>query len=253
MPELSGVTVVVTRPAHQADNLCQLIEAAGGMALRFPAIEIAPASDVQKCRSQLADLSQFDLAIFISANAVNATFEMMPASAWPSAATIAAVGKATAQALSSHGQTASHIASEPFNSEALLSLSELQSLDGKRILIFRGNGGRELLREKLCERGAKVEYIECYQRVRPTTDTQQLYASWDQKQTPHIIVVTSNQGLHNLLQMIDETHRPALLGSLLVVISQRTARLANELGFLQAAKVASAATDEAILEALKTA
>jgi len=254
MSELSGVTVVVTRPVHQAEKLCQLIEAAGGKALRFPVIDIRPPENPQQCQAQLTRLAEYDLAIFVSGNAVNATMAMLETpQAWPATLPIAAVGKATAQAITKKGLPASRVAPEPFNSEALLSLPELQTLDGKRILIFRGNSGRELLRDGLCERGAQVDYIECYQRAVPETDTRPLYAAWEQARPGTMpIVVTSNQGLQNLVSMIDKEHQPALLASPLMVISERTASLSVRLGFSRVSKVAMAANDDAVLAALKT-
>ncbi|HHI93070.1 MAG TPA: uroporphyrinogen-III synthase [Gammaproteobacteria bacterium] len=256
MSELSGVTVVVTRPAHQAEKLCQLIEAAGARALRFPVIDIQPPENPQQCQAQLTQLADYDLAIFVSANAVNATMAMLKKpQAWPMALPLAAVGKATAQALIKKGLPAPQVAPEPFNSEALLSLPELQKLDGKRILIFRGNSGRELLRNCLRERGAQVDYFECYQRAIPKSDTRPLYAAWDQVQAKPgtmPIVVTSNQGLQNLVSMIDKEHQPTLFASPLVVISERMVSLSARLGFSQAPVVAMAANDDAVLVALKT-
>lgn len=247
MLPLSGVTVVVTRPAHQAEKLCQHIEAAGGKVIRFPVLDIGPQQDPQKCQAQLARLAEIDLAIFVSANAVNAAFALQPT--WPPQLSIAAVGKATAHALARHQQAEILVAPEPFNSEALLRLPELQSVDGKRVMIFRGEGGREFLRDRLLERGAEVDYAECYQRVLPQTDTAPLYAAWQQGQTMPI-VVTSNQSLQNLHAMVNQDHRATLLASPLILISERTATLAKELGFTQAPVVAAAANDDAMLTAL---
>ncbi len=253
MPGLSGVTVVVTRPVHQAEKLCRLIEAAGGKVLRFPVIDIRPPEDVQQCQAQLARLADYDLAIFVSSNAVNAAMAMLKTSqVWPTNLPVAVVGKATAQAVTKEGLPTPLVAPEPFNSEALLNLPELQKPDGKRILIFRGNSGRELLRNSLCERGAYVDYIECYQRAIPETDTGPLYAAWKQAHNRMPIVVTSNQGLQNLVSMIDKEYQSTLLASPLTVISERTASLARKSGFSQAPVVATAANDDAVLVALET-
>jgi uroporphyrinogen-III synthase len=250
MPELSGVTVVVTRPAHQAENLCQQIAAAGGKALRFPVIEIRPAENPHQCLAQLARLAEYDLAFFVSVNAVTATLAMLKsAQAWPVSLPIAAVGKATAKAVTDQGLKISLTAPEPYNSEALLGLPELQNLDGKRMVIFRGNEGREFLRDSLVARGAEVDYVECYQRGVPQTDTRQLYAAWEQNRKM-VFVVTSNQGLQNLVTMVNNEHQPELLASPLVLISKRSAKLAQQLGFTQTPQVAEAANDKAILNSL---
>ena len=75
--DLSGVTVVVTRPSHQAEILCQSIEALGATALRFPVIEIRPSSNPERLKAQLDHLANFQLAIFISANAVFSTLRVL--------------------------------------------------------------------------------------------------------------------------------------------------------------------------------
>ncbi len=247
MSPLSGVTVVVTRPAHQAENLCQLIEAAGGEALRFPVIEIGPPQDPKQCKVQLARLTEYDLAIFISANAVNAALAIQPV--WPENMAIAAVGKATAQALAAKYMPVTYVAPEPYNSEALLSLPDFQQLADKHIAIIRGNGGREFLRNSLQERGAEVDYVECYQRMKPQSETTPLYEAWDQKQIMPI-VVTSNQSLINLQAMIHQDYQAELLAAPLFLISERTATLSTELGFTQTPVIATAANDDAVMSAL---
>lgn len=256
MAELSGVTVVVTRPAHQAENLCHKIEAAGGRALRFPVIEISPPKDAEVCKTQIARLADFDLAIFVSANAVTAAMAMLASAAnWPPHLAVAAVGKATAQMLASCGLPTQLVAPPPHNSEALLSLPELQTLQGQKIVIVRGKGGRELLGEILCERGASVEYIECYQRSIPSTlpeaDVKQLYTAWDEGQVLPI-VVTSNEGLENLISMIDSQYQSSLLASPLILISPRTQDLAKKHGFLTSPLIADSANDDSIMAAIKT-
>lgn len=257
MPDLSGVTAVVTRPKHQAEQLCQSIAAAGGTPLLFPVIEIRPSSNPNQAQSQLGQLSSFDLAIFISANAVFSAFDILggqlkEAAGWPAKVAIAVIGRATAKAIAAQGLEVNHQAPEPHNSEALLSLPEFQNLHGKRIVILRGEGGREYLAKTLRERGAEVEYAECYQRTRPDSDPSELYKAWTKNQ-PLLFVVTSNEGLENLFRMIDEKHQAALLASTLIVMSERAVALAKKLGFTQTPLVVSAATNEALLSTLRSA
>lgn len=251
--DLAGITVAVTRPAHQGESLCQSIEALGGTALRLPVIAIGPcaAADAQRLAEQLGRLDRYQLAIFISANAVSATLQLLPpGQAWPATVAIAAVGQATARALNAQGLQVSLVSPEPYNSEALLSLAELQNLQGQRVIIFRGKGGREWLGDTLQTRGATVEYAECYQRVIPATDMGPLFQLWDAN-SPVPIVVTSNEGLENLYAMVGEPHLQSLLKSPLIVVSQRAADLAEALGFKQKPVVAKTASDEALLSAIK--
>lgn len=243
---LAGLTVLVTRPAHQADRLCALIEAAGGTALRFPTLAILPPSDPAAAAARLAWLADYDLAIFTSANAVDQALALLPAGP-PAGPIRAAVGKGTAAALARRGWPA-HLVPAAFNSEALLELPELRQAAGRRILIVRGEGGRPLLGDMLRARGARVDYAEVYRRDRPTVDPGGLQERGSRGEI-HAAIVTSNENLRNLFEMLGEPGQQWLPHTPLVVISGRTRDLARELGF-QRPIMAREASDEAIVEAL---
>ncbi len=247
---LDGFTIAVTRPARQADNLCRSIEAEGGQALRFPVIDILPPPDMAPLRARLQNLGDYQLGIFISANAVHHTYQALGDQPLPHGLRRAAVGEATARALAAHGQPAHILPAAPYNSEALLALPELHSLQGKRIIIFRGGNGRSLLADTLSERGAQVDYAEVYRRVASGSDPGLLYRAWDEGRLD-MIIITSNEGLRNLFARVDASHRGHLLETVLVVISERSATLARELGFTRPVIVARAASDAALLEAAK--
>lgn len=250
MPEASHLAIVVTRPQAQASSLCFQLKKAGFKVIQFPVIEITPAADIQGIKRQLSCLDHYDLAIFISANAVNAALALREGS-WPQNLPVAAIGQATAKALEQQGIIASLVAPKPYNSEALLSQAELQTLDGKRMLILRGVGGREYLAETLRQRGAEVEYAEVYQRKVPDKKPLCLSKAWREK-NQLVFVVTSNEGLQNLYDMVGDAERQNLLSSILVVASNRTATLARELGFKSSALVADSASDDAILTVIQT-
>ncbi len=246
---LDGYTIAVTRPQHQAGNLCRLIEAEGGIALRFPVIDIQPVHG-PSLQSLLQHLHDYQLAIFVSANAVHHAYAALGDQGLPDALQRAAVGQATARALAEHGQPAHIQSPPPYNSEALLGMPELQSMKGKRVIIFRGVGGRSLLADTLGARGARVDYAEVYRRVAGSNEPKQLYQAWDAGKLD-MIVVTSNEGLQNLIDRVDEQHRRKLLETALIVISERNAARARELGFKRPALVAHAASDAALFEAAK--
>lgn len=248
--DLDGLTIVVTRPNHQAEGFCRLIEAEGGTALRFPVIDIQPPVDTAALAARLQRLDEYQLAIFVSANAVEFAYRALgEGKTLPETMQRAAVGQATAKALAGHAQPAHWIAPAPYNSEALLAMPEFAAVANKRILIFRGVGGREHLAETLEQRGARVDYAECYRREIPHADATPLAMAW-QAGKLHLIVVTSNEALHNLTEMVGSRYRKNLLATPLVVISQRTAELARQLGF-GAVVVALAASDAALLAAIK--
>lgn len=249
---LQGVRVLVTRPRDQAENLARLIEGEGGEAIRFPVIEIAEPKDTQALLAVIDRLDRFDLAIFISPNAVNRAMNLILArrGAWPRNVRIACVGRGSARELKHVGAGNVIIPAGRFDSEALLALPELQRITGNRIVIFRGEGGRELLGDTLKARGADIEYAECYRRTRPRADVTPLRRRWARGEID-IVSLTSVDGLRNLLDMLGPAGQPWLARTPVVVVSTRMAGVCRELGFTTEPLIAAQASDEAILEAIQ--
>lgn len=238
---LMGVKVLVTRPAHQADHLCHLIEQAGGQPLRFPVIEVAEVEDNSELLNCVKRLTEFDIAIFISVNAVDKAFPtLLKRSDSLSHLQIAAVGKRTAEAIEKWGYPVLY-PDPPFNSESLLKMPELQLVEDKNIVIFRGEGGREILADSLRQRGAAVEYVNVYQRVQPSTPVKPL-------EPIDVITVTSGEGLQNLFAMLAD--QDWLVCTPLIVISSRMVTQARQLGAKAPLFVATSASDEGLLTAL---
>ena len=247
--ELQGTNILVTRPQHQADALCRLIESYGGKAIRFPSMDIAAVETDTELAARISDIANFDLAIFISANAVD--FGLNLVSSWPPQTAIAAIGAASAKALQRHGLRVTLQPKDSFNSEALLALPEMQDVKSKRILIFRGVGGREMLAEQLVKRGAVVEYAECYQRVipQPSPEQQKLITQLCQRGELHAITATSNESLQNLVTLFGAENRKCLQQTTIIGISQRLLPLAKSLG-LRTPRISSQASDIAIVDEL---
>lgn len=199
---LSGKTILVTRPLEQAERLNQLIRAAGGTPFVFPAIEIRPPTHPARLEKTLSRLDQFDLAIFVSPTAVASAWgHIANAGSWPKSLELAAVGQGSARALRELGLGKVIVPSGRSDSEALLALPEMQNVAGKRIVIFRGEGGRELLAQTLAQRGAQVEYAECYRRAKPDADIAPLLRQ-QAEQGFAAIVLTSRESLANLRDML---------------------------------------------------
>lgn len=188
----------MTRPREQAAGLARLIEAVGGKAVLFPAIEI---EDLPDCPA-LERLHEYNLAVFISPTAVQRALRQR---AWPPSVKAAAIGAGTRRELERHGVTAL-VPAEGTDSEALLALPALHEVKGRRILIIRGQGGRELLGETLATRGARVEHAECYRRVRPKADASPLVEA-SKRGEVHAVTVSSAEGLDNLLAMLGPAGR----------------------------------------------
>ena len=238
------VSVMVTRPAKQAEKLCQMIEEAGARAIRFPVIEIEFIEADNKIRPLIEQLETFQLAIFISVNAVRGAARVIQ-HALPDGLQLAAVGRATAKAVAECWQREVITPAQQSNSEGLLALPRLQNVRSDKIIIFRGRGGRELLADELTKRGAKVCYAEVYRRTVPDTTLAVV------ESVPiDLVIVTSNEGLQNLYDIAGAQKRGWLLAKQLIVISQRTADLAKQLGFLQPPIIAPSADDPGLLAAV---
>jgi len=247
---LQNILVLVTRPAHQAQALCDKITALSGSILRLPVIEIADPHNIAPALELIERLDTFDIAVFISANAVERTHALITAHGiWPQNVKIAAVGKHTAATLQHLGMPVDIRPHQQFNSEALLAVNEMQHIKNKHIIIFRGEGGRELLAQTLAQRGAHVVYAEVYRRVKPAIEINTVQQAGMAGKI-HIITVTSNESLQNLYDMLGEQNRRWLLDTPLLVIAQRTAELAQKLGF-KTTITAKQASDQGLVDALK--
>lgn len=137
--KLRGQVILNTRPAHQQSELTALLEREGARVLSFPVIEILPAP----ARENPPDITQYDILLFVSRNAVDGAFDRFDAAQLAAVELLGVIGSATHAALSERIENvrATLIASEPYNSEALLAAASLQQVAGKRILILRGQDG----------------------------------------------------------------------------------------------------------------
>ncbi len=245
---LNGWRVLVTRPAHQAEALCRLLQQQGAEPIRFPTLCIEPSSDIPRARSQLARLADFDLAVWVSPNAIAQTLSWTEGRL-PTGTQYAVVGKASARALQQAGYAVAFQPIDGSDSEALSALPGLQQIAGWRVLIIRGEGGRELLADTLRQRGAIVEYAEVYRRGLPDVDGIALSQRW-QAEGIDAVTVTSNQALEHLHQLLDTTGRACLQHTPLIAVSPRATELARRMGHKAAVHIAAEASDAAVLAAL---
>ena len=247
---LAGKTIVVTRPQAQAAPLAEAIVAAGGKPLIFPLLEISPANDPQALAKAAARLADYSLAVFISPNAADYALPAILAhGSWPASLIPAAVGQGTVKALAERGIPGCVAPTERFDSEALLELPELaaERVQGKRVAIFRGDGGRELLADTLRERGATVDCITCYRRSGPSAGVAPLIAAWRAGQLD-ALTVSSSEGLRYLVDLLDAEGRAFLQKTPLFVPHARIAENARALGLSNI--LLTEAADAGILAAL---
>lgn len=233
---LDGLKVLVTRPEHQAHSLCEMVDNAGGEAIAFPTINIIPT-----IIDEVADLNKQDIIIFVSQNAVlyfdNKLKQMLAKDVLN-----IAVGASTAKCMQQHGFHAVCQASAPAGTESLLAMPELHYVKSKQVLIVRGQDGRELLAETLTERGAKIRYLEVYQRALPTPSKQ----SVQQAMLAECIIISSVNSLVNLCLLMGKEN---IKNTHLIVVSNRIKQYAIEQGFKHI-DVAEDASDNALMEQL---
>ncbi|MEN9355919.1 MAG: hypothetical protein RL695_90 [Pseudomonadota bacterium] len=255
---LAGRHIVVTRPQQQSATLSAAIRAAGGTPVVFPLLVIHDVDATQRRTLQAVlqrlAASAFELAVFVSPNAIARTFAELQALglAWPDQLRVAVVGKGSEHALAERGVSRVIAPCERYDSEGMLALADLQSaqVQGQRAIIFRGDGGRELIAQTLCERGATVEYVTCYRRSAPqgaAADTTILQQLWQQGQLD-AITLTSSEGLRHLHALLDAPGRARLATTPLFVPHERIAAEARQLGLSQI--IATGAGDAGLLAAL---
>ena len=241
---LRGAGVVITRPARQAAGLAREIAALGGAPLIFPAIVILPPIDPTALRELHWDIARYDIAIFVSANAIE--YGVGDAAAWPAHILTLAPGPGTAAALAAVGIGNVRVPKTTMDSEGLLALPELESVAGKRVVIFRGDSGRELLRSALEARGARVTQVECYRRARPESAAG-LVEAWRERRVD-AVTLTSSEGLDNLWAIFGAEARGYLTATPVFVPHPRIAEHARELGLREV--IATPPADSGLIASL---
>ena len=248
---LKGLKVVVTRPQHQAETLCKLIEDHGGKAIRFPMIEINISENQQVAKTLLNNINQYDIGIFISRNAVDWTMKLLgDKQSALERLNIYAIGAATADMLK-QSLLKNVITNDGTNSESLLDVDILSAneISGKKVIIFRGEGGREYLATTLRERGAQVDYAEVYRRDCPEYDQDFINQLW-KFNAPDVVIVTSDSGLENLFTLLNYEQRNLLLSKQLVIMGKRMFDSSINFGFTNPPIIAEENSDEGILKAI---
>ena len=231
---LGGVGVIVTRPQRPAAVFAARIAALGGKPLIWSAIVIEPPDDCARLTDAHARLDEYDIAIFVSANAVE--FGARPGGPWPATLRTFAPGPGTADALAAVGIADTRIPAKSWDSEGLLELPDLAEVAGKRIVIFRGEGGREFLGNTLRARGALVDHVPCYRRVAPEGGAEGLVEALRDGRA-NALTLTSAEGADNLMAALGAEGRERIVRLPAFAAHPRIAERARALG-LQAVETA---------------
>jgi uroporphyrinogen-III synthase len=252
--------VVITRPRQQAEPLARAVAALGRTPALLPLLEISPLPEEGQgeLRRVLSDLADFALVAFVSPNAIEAAFACIDT--WPQGVDIAVVGEGSRAALAKHGLGGGgvriHCPLDPArsDSEHLLQALDLGQLAGRRVLVVRGEGGRELMPDALRRAGATVETVAAYRRAVPAL-TPELAARLDGLLArPNDWIITSSEALRGLVSLVDQLESQDLQGRLreqhLIVPHARIHETACALGFTRL--TLSGSGDERLLAALQS-
>lgn len=246
---LNGLRVLIPRPARQQDPLVAMLRDLGCRTFVLPVMEIRPSQSPGLASRLQSELDGADMAIFISGNAVSCCVDLLSqvGGSLPEQIAYFAVGRTTAERLANHGCHAV-FPQDKANSEGLLELESLQQVAGKKILICRGEGGRDKLRVGLEERGAEVSYLDLYRRV-PSRQFAGALNDLIQSDGVDAIIVHSGDVLAALLDCLEGDSREKVRHLRFVVPAQRIAEMLAEKG-VTSAIVAVNALPGKIAEAL---
>lgn len=201
MGALAGLRIVVTRAAHQAEELARPLRARGAEVILLPLIGIAPPADPEPLRQAAAQANDYDWIVFTSANAIHAFTAELQQPAATCTARIATVGTATRQAAEHEGFAVS-LTPETYVAEALVDAFKTENLSGKRMLIPSAAVRRDVVATELRKRGAQVDVVEAYRNVLPpeaATRAKQIF----QEPYPHWVTFASSSAIENLVHVIE--------------------------------------------------
>ena len=220
--------VLLTRPAEESSALAATLSEAGIFSSSMPLLDIEALPVTAEQHAVFRDLGRYSAVIVVSKPAARLALHLLD-QPWPQLPWFS-VGAATAQVLADHGLNV-HYPPSGDDSEALLALPALREAiarPGARVLILRGEGGRELLAERLREQGASVDYLELYRRLLPAYDAGALMQRI-QLERLNGVVVSSGQGFLHLQALAGEDW-PVVAQLPLFVPSPRVYEMARAAG-----------------------
>lgn len=249
---MAAIPVLVTRPEGQAKELGERLAASGFEPIYAPLMAIEPFPEPStEQRQLLLDLCHFEHVIFVSRNAIRHGMAWIE-DYWPQLPVGIhwyTVGSSSAAALAEYGLEVLQPTGD-MTSEGLLALPPLSAVNGQRVMIVKGEGGRQQLRETLQARGARVEELEVYRRALPAYGPGELAERIRSGQV-RVVLLSSGEALDNMVSLLDAAGQARARECVLVAPGARVAAAAARAGFTRVLEARNA-TDDAMLAALAT-
>lgn len=227
----TNLTVLNTRPFHQSIDLNEALIQKGFQVIPLPTMEIRPANT--NWQSLLGDIRRYQKLIFTSTNAVEFAFQSLPKDMvnYHANAQFYAIGQATARALRQHIDR-EPIVPDNTVSEGMLADEALLNVAGEQIALFKGIGGRTLLKEALISRQAHVQAFSTYERCKTEIDPAYIDTICRHKQV-NLILITSVESFTNFMSFFPENSYPWLFGIPVITLSERIGNMIEKQGFQQ--------------------
>ena len=230
---MTGWRLLLTRPADECEALSSTLAAQGIQSASLPLLAIEPLPETLEQRAAMGQLDRYCAVVVVSKPAARLGLALLDRH-WPQppqGPVWFSVGAATGTLLEAHGLDACWPLGAD-DSEALLALPRfddvLQAAAEPRVLILRGQGGRELLTDSLRARGVQVDRLELYRRYLPEYPPGTLLQTL-RSQRLNAVLVSSGQGLESLHALAGPDW-PELCELPLFVPSPRVAKMAASLG-----------------------
>lgn len=228
---LSTWQVVVMRPAEQAEPLTNALKQLGVMPLSLPTLAIVPVTlSAEELHAATNAILHADWIIVSSQNAIRLAPVAILEALSASAAKIITMGQATTRALTTKQVSVFFTPSPGTDSEKLLTESFLQrpEIEGKRMVLLAGVGGRTLLADTLSSRQALITWVKVYRQEKPLLDVEPLFAKWSLQQKPFCFIATSENSLGHLFESVPIAQHTWLQRQPFIVVSDRIAQLAKK-------------------------
>lgn len=200
MSRLAGKKVVVTRAAHQAEELAKPLRALGAEVILLPVLSIVPPEDVKPLQAAVQEIELYDWIVFSSANAVAALAEHLLPGALAPKANIAAIGTSTREAVEKLGWRVD-VVPEKFVAEDLAAAIAPFSVGGKRVLIPSAAVTRDVISPALESLGALVDVVIAYRNIQPG-DLAEAAREVFTPDAPDWVTFTSSSAVDHLIEAV---------------------------------------------------
>jgi uroporphyrinogen-III synthase len=247
---LQGMSVLLTRPLVQSQVTSRKLEKLGAIIFVVPLLEVKANVNSDMTFSQNG--FNPNIIIFSSPNAVRIVVESAGAEQIQSfAGQIVVPGRGTAKELKKVGAKNIHYPQTTENSEGMLDLALLREVKGRRVVIFRGQSGRELLANSLRERGAEVRYVPVYSRQPCLEIDIDKIRNW-LNQTNPILLLSSETALNTMCSVLPEMLRNRVWAQIVLVFGGRLKTLCQAKGWCGRIVVVDRPGDNGVAVALES-